>query len=116
MTKFTLQALALTGILAVSGLPALAADMTPASPAPNAAVSNDNNAKLGTGAAVGTSTKSAADMSKSATEKKADKTAKDAKDKVHPQTAQRPASAGASASVGAGKVGADSSVNTTVQH
>ena len=40
-SKFTLQALAITGILAVSGLPAFAADMTPASPAPNAAVQSN---------------------------------------------------------------------------
>jgi hypothetical protein len=118
MTKFTLQALALTGILAVSGLPAFAADMTPATPAPNASVSSDSNAKLGSsGAAIGTTGKSSADMSldkskaatekkanvtKSAAEKKTDKTAKDAKTQAKQQTAQRPApSAGVNGSVGA---------------
>ncbi len=43
-SKITLQALALAGILAVSGLPALAADMTPATPAPGAAVQSDTKA------------------------------------------------------------------------
>ena len=53
--KFTIQALALAGILAVSGLPALAADMTPATPAPGAAVHSD--VKGNVGGSVGTSTK-----------------------------------------------------------
>src|SRR6185437_2924220 len=46
MNKLTLQALALTGILAVSGLPALAADMAPAAQAPNPSVSTDSKAKV----------------------------------------------------------------------
>jgi hypothetical protein len=135
MTKFTFQALAMTGILAVSGLPAFAADMTPASPPPSASVSSDSHAKLGsgTGAAIGTTGKSSADMSidkskaaaekkagtaKSATEKKTDKAAKDAKTQMKQQTAQRPApSAGPSGSVGVnGSVGgnnANGSVGAT---
>jgi hypothetical protein len=133
MTKFTLQALALTGILAVSGLPAFAADMTPASPAPNASVSSDSKAKVGTtGAAIGTTGKSSADMSvdkskaatekkadtaKSATAKKVDKASKDAKTQVQQQTAQRPApSAGINSSVGGSNAtGANSSVGATVR-
>lgn len=109
-SKFTLQALALTGILAVSGLPAFAADVTPTSPllpavnAPSASVSSDSNAKLGTGtsASVGTSAKASATQSKAAatkkvektkaaTVKKTSKTATAAKTQVHQQTAQRPA-------------------------
>jgi len=43
-SKFTLQALALAGILAVSGLPAVAADMTPAAPAPGVATGSTANA------------------------------------------------------------------------
>src|SRR5690242_21590654 len=74
MNKFTLQALALTGILAVSGLPALAADMAPASPAPNASVSTDTKANLGTSV---DKTKNSAeknvDKNKSAAQKKIDR-------------------------------------------
>lgn len=43
-SKITLQALAFAGILAVSGLPALAAEMTPATPAPGASVQSDTKA------------------------------------------------------------------------
>ena len=62
-SKINLQALALAGILAASGLPALAADMTPASPAPDAAVQSGTKAdakvlpkdkKAGTDAKTGT--------------------------------------------------------------
>jgi hypothetical protein len=134
MNKFTLQALALTGILAVSGLPALAADMAPASPAPSASVSADSKAKVGSSvdnkANVGTSVdnkaktsldKSAVDKSKSATEKKVDKSSKDvSKDKKKvEQTAAKPAPktpASSSTSIGADHAGANASTGGTVQH
>src|SRR6478752_5477205 len=74
MNKLTLQALALTGILAVSGLPAFAADMAPVSPAPNASVSTDTKAKVGTSAdKTKSSVEKNVDKSKAATEKKIDK-------------------------------------------
>jgi septal ring-binding cell division protein DamX len=121
MNKFTLQALALTGILAVSGLPAFAADMAPVSPAPNASVSTDTKAKVGTSAdkTKGSVVKNV-DKSKSATEKKIDKTSKNTKDKVHQQTAAKPVtpvvpsvsgSAGANAAVGNTGVNASTGVN-----
>ena len=43
-SKITLQALTLAGIIAISGLPALAAEMSPATPAPGAAVQSDTKA------------------------------------------------------------------------
>ena len=89
MNKLTLQALALTGILAVSGLPAFAAEMAPASPAPKAPVSTDSKANVGTsvdnkagaGASVDNKAKTsvdknAIDKNKSAAEKKVDKSSK----------------------------------------
>jgi hypothetical protein len=119
MNKFTLQALALTGILAVSGLPAFAADMAPSAPAPSASVSTDSKAKIGT--SVDNKAKTSIDKSKTATEKKVDKTSKNVtkdKKKVQ-QTAAKPlpnVSAGTSTSVGAGKAGVSGSAGATVQH
>ena len=106
MNKLTLQALALTGILAVSGLPAFAADMTaPASPAPSASVSTDSKAKVATPStsSVDNKAKTAIDKNKTAATKNVDKTSKTvAKDKkTVKQTASKPAvntSAGASTS------------------
>jgi hypothetical protein len=125
MNKLTLQALALSGILAVSGLPAFAADMaSPAIPAPNASVSTDTKANVGTSV---DKTKSSAvksvDKDKSATEKKIDKQSKDSKSKVHQQTAAKPAtpavpsvgtSTGANASIG--NTGVNASTGANVQH
>jgi hypothetical protein len=45
--KFALQALTLAGFLAASSLPALAAEMTPAAPAPGTAIQSGTNAKMG---------------------------------------------------------------------
>lgn len=123
MNKLTLHALALTGILAVSGLPAFAADIAaPAVPAPNASVSTDTKANVGTSVdKTKGSVEKNVDKSKASTEKKIDKTSKDTKAKVHQQTAAKPAtpvvpsvsgSAGANASVG----GANASTGTSVQH
>lgn len=127
MNKLTLQALALTGILAVSGLPALAADMAPASPAPSASVSTDSKAKVGT--SVDTKAKTSidknavdknVDKSKSA-DKNVDKSSKIvSKDKKKvEQTAAKPVphtSASTSTSVGADHAGANASSGATVQH
>jgi hypothetical protein len=91
MSKLTLQALALTGILAVSGLPAFAADITPASPAPPAV---NGSVSTGTSAQVKTGTTDKAKMSAEKKTDKVKKTATDSKDKanvVHQQTAQKPA-------------------------
>jgi hypothetical protein len=116
MNKLTLQALALTGILAVSGMPAFAADIAaPAVPSPNASVSTDTKANVGTSV---DKTKGAVeknvDKSKASTEKKIDKTSKDTKDKVHQQTAAKPATP-AVPSV-SGSAGANASAGATVQH
>jgi hypothetical protein len=122
MNKLTLQALALSGILAVSGLPAFAADIAaPATPAPNASVSTDTKANVGT--SVDNKAKTSLDKNKTATEKKVDKTGKNTKSKVHQQTAAKPAtpavpsvgsSAGANASVG--NTGVNASTGVNVQH
>ncbi|HWE73457.1 MAG TPA: hypothetical protein VG328_09885 [Stellaceae bacterium] len=126
MNKLTLQALALTGILAVSGLPAFAADIAaPAVPAPNASVSTDTKANLGTSVdKTKGSTEKSVDKNKSAAEKKIDKQSKDTKSKVHQQTAAKPVttpvvpSASTSTGVNApvGKTGVNPSTNATVQH
>jgi hypothetical protein len=116
MTKFTLQALALTGILAVSGLPAFAADMTaPVVSAPNASVSTGTKANVGTSIdkTKGSVDKNA-DKSKASTAKKIDKQSKNTKDKLHQQTAAKPATP-AVPSVGS-SAGANSSAGATVQH
>ena len=134
MNKLTLQALALTGILAVSGLPALAADMAPATPAPSPSVSTDSKAKIGTSvdnkANVGTMVdsktktsidKNAIDKSKSAADKNVDKNSKNiSKDKKKvEQTAAKPVphtSATTGTSVGADHAGANASNGATAQH
>ena len=145
MNKLTLQALALTGILAVSGLPALAADMAPATPAPSPSVSTDGKAKIGTSADtkanVGSSVDSKAktsidknavdknksaveknvDKSKSAADKNVDKSSKNiSKDqKKVEQTAAKPVphtSTSTSTSVGADHAGASAPSGATVQH
>ncbi|MGH7033022.1 MAG: hypothetical protein ACREFL_04760 [Stellaceae bacterium] len=46
-SKFALRALTLAGFLAASALPALAAEMTPATPAPDAAVHSDTAVSTG---------------------------------------------------------------------
>lgn len=118
MNKLTLQALALSGILAVSGLPAFAADIAaPATPAPNASVSTDTKANVGTSV---DKTKSSAvkhiGKSKTATEKKAVKTAKNTKSKMHQQTAAKPATPAVpsvGASTGAHASGGNTGVNAS---
>lgn len=130
--KISLQALALAGIIAVSGLPALAADMTPATPAPGAAVHSDAKSSVsgaGNSAAIGTSTK--ADAKVIPSDKKASKDlhkdtkatkvigkdVKDSKDKTqHEQTAKLPANAAPTAPVAAPSANANGSVGTSVQH
>jgi septal ring-binding cell division protein DamX len=120
MNKLTLQALALSGILAVSGLPAFAADMAPSSPAPNASVSTDTKADVGS--SVDSKAKTAIDKNKTAAEKNVDKTSKNvSKDKKKvQQTAAKPvpnASAGAGTSVGAGNAGLSGAAGAAVlQH
>ena len=47
-SKFALRALTLAGFLAASALPALAAEMTPATPAPSAAIHGDAAVTTGT--------------------------------------------------------------------
>ena len=125
MNKLTLQALALTGILAVSGLPAFAADIAaPAVPTPNASVSTDTKANVGTSVdKTKSSAEKSVDKNKSATEKKIDKQSKDTKSKVHQQTAAKPATPvvpSASTSTGVNtpvaKTGVNASTSTTVQH
>ena len=120
-SKFTLQALALTGILALSGLPALAADMTPATPSPGAAVQGNVKGDVpGNSAAVGTNTK--ADAKVLPTDKK-DSKAIDSKDqhselktdktqKQHEQTAKLPASTAPAAPA----ANVNGAVSTPVQH
>ena len=103
MNKFTLQTLALTGILAVSGLPAFAANMTPATPPVPSAPAVNGSVSTGTNAQV----KSTTDKAKVSAEKKTDKVKKTAKDSknnakaIHQQTAQKPAASVPNASVGA---------------
>lgn len=131
-SKLSLQALAFAGIIAVSGLPAFAAEMTPATPAPGAAVQSDMKAGVsgaGNSATVGTSTKADAkvapgtqkdskDLHKAAKDTKAAAT-KDVKTdvktssaKVQPaQTAKLPA-----ASVPAPTATVNGSADTSVQH
>ena len=95
MSKFTLQAVALAGILAVSGLPAFAAEMTPATPAPGAAVHSDAKGEV-SGKSATTSTNLKADTKVLPSGKKdskdVHKTQKDSKElKKHEQTAKVPA-------------------------
>jgi hypothetical protein len=94
-SKITLQALTLAGILAVSGLPALAAEMSPATPAPGVAVQSDTKANVsgsGSSAAIGSNAKTDATVlpkdKKAAADVKTD--AKASKDKAE-QTAKVPA-------------------------
>lgn len=128
--KFTIQALALAGILAVSGLPALAADMTPATPAPGAAVHSDVKGSVsgaGNSAAVGTNAKTDAKIlpgdkkgSKDVTKETKAKDAKDihsdAKDikKQPEQSAKLPAASAPSTPAPSATV--NGSVGTSVQH
>ncbi len=80
-SKFALQALTLAGFLAATSLPALAAEMTPATPAPGAAVQNDTHVKAGA---------QIAPMAKKDA-KSAKKTVKEGKEtKKHVQTAKLP--------------------------
>ena len=97
MSKFTLQALTLAGILAVSGLPAFAADMTPATPAPGAAVHSDIKGDV-SGKAATANTNLKADTKVLPSDKKDSKDIhkgqKDSKKDVkHEQTAKVPAPA-----------------------
>jgi hypothetical protein len=126
-SKFTLQALALTGILALSGLPALAADMTPATPAPGVAVQSNvkgNVPATGNSAAVGTSAKTDAKVipgdKKDSKDIHNDTKLKDSKDerselktdkdqKAHEQTAKLPAVSAPAAPV-------SGAAGTSVQH
>jgi hypothetical protein len=128
--KFTIQALALAGILAVSGLPALAADMTPATPAPGAAVHSDVKSGVsgaGSAAAVGTNAKADAkilpgdkkdskDVSKETKAKDAKDIHSDAKDikKQPEQSAKLPATAAPSVPAPTSTV--NGAVGTKVQH
>lgn len=94
-SKFTLQALTLAGILAVSGLPAFAAEMTPATPAPGAAVHSDVKGDV-SGKSATTNTNLKADTKVLPTDKKDGKEVlKNQKDskalKKHEQTAKVPA-------------------------
>ena len=93
-SKITFQALALAGIIAVSGLPAFASDMTPGTPAPAPVVQSNTKASVPS-APVGTNVK--ADTKVLPTDKKDSKDvkadAKTATDKVsHEQTAKLPTS------------------------
>ena len=120
-SKLSLHALALAGIIAVSGLPALAAEMTPATPAPGAAVQSDMKAGVSTSAdakVVTGTPKDSKDLKKAAKDTKATatkdvKTAKDkAKDKTEPvQTAKLPA-----AQVPAPTATVNGTASTSVQH
>jgi hypothetical protein len=98
-TKFALQTLAFAGILAVSGLPAFAADMAPANPVPSPAIHSDTNTKAtvpGVSASANTKVKADATVAKDKTVSKDKKVLKDSKDsKKLPteQVAQRPSAA-----------------------
>jgi hypothetical protein len=61
-SKFALRALTLAGFLAASALPALAAEMTPAAPAPGAAI--EGNAAVSTGAKLDQAGKKSTDAAK----------------------------------------------------
>ncbi len=112
-SKFTLQALALTGILAVSGLPAFASDMTPASPAPNAAIQSNVKGDV-SGKSVGAQTKTDAkvipgDKKDSKDQHSELKTNKD----KHEQTAKLPVGSAPAVAPAANATGA---AGTSVQH
>ena len=95
-TKFALQTLAFAGILAVSGLPAFAADMAPANPVPSPAIHSDTNTKAalpGVSASANTKVKTEATIAKDKAVSKDKKVLKDSKTvKKMPleQTATRP--------------------------
>ncbi len=114
-SKFTFEALAIAGLLAISGLPAMAAEMSPASPAPSTAVQSDVKGDVG-GKSVTTQTKADA---KSADKKDgknihSETKMKDGKDQrtelksKHDQTAKLPGAAPAANANGAAE--------TPVQH
>lgn len=118
-TKFTLQALAFVGVLAVSGLPALAADMTPATPAPGAAIHNDVKGDV-SGAGKSATTNTKADAKILPTDKKDSKEVrknlKDSKElKSNEQTAKVPAPATAIPATPAPAAKVNGSVGTPVQ-
>ena len=133
-SKLSLQTLAFAGIIAVSGLPAFAAEMTPATPAPGAAVQSDVKAGAsGAGnAAVGTNTKVDAKIVPTDKDKKDMKDAKApatkdvqaAKDKdktQQVQTAKLPAASASAPTSPAPQVPAptatvNGSTSTSVQH
>ena len=118
--KLVLQAFALAGVLAVSGLPALAADMTPATPAPGAAVQSDTKSNVSganKSATVGTSTKADAKVIPGDKKDSKDlhKDVKNSKDKAqHEQNAKLPAAS--TPSTPAPSVPANGSTSTPVQH
>ncbi len=81
-TKFALQTLAFAGILAVSGLPAFAADMAPANPVPSPAIHSDTNTKAtvpGVSASTNTKVKTEAMINKDKAVSKDKKVLKDSK-------------------------------------
>ena len=130
--RFSLQTLALIGIIAVSGLPALAGEMTPATPAPGAAVQSDTKAGVsGAGNAASTGINAKVDSKVLPTDSKDGKvlpkdakdskpTAKDvqaAKDKTkQEQTAKLPAATAPAPSVPAPTPTVSGSTGTSVQH
>jgi len=130
-SKLSLHALAFAGIIAVSGLPAFAAEMTPATPAPGASVQSDSKAGVsGAGNAASTAVnakvdakavpsnpKDSKDLHKAAATdtKNAGKDIKAAKDKKPVQTAKLPAAAPAP-SVPAPTPTVNGSAGTAVQH
>lgn len=94
-SKFALRALTLAGFLAASALPALAAEMTPATPAPGAAI--EGNASVSTGAKMDQAGQKATDTAKKhvrATKDSAKKHAQSAK--LPPVSGEAGAAAGAS--------------------
>jgi hypothetical protein len=94
-SKFALRALTLAGFLAASALPALAAEMTPATPAPGAAI--EGNASVSTGAKMDQAGQKATDTTKKhvrATKDSAKKHAQSAK--LPPVSGEAGAAAGAS--------------------
>ncbi len=124
-SKFSLQAFALIGAIAISGLPALASEMTPATPAPGAAIQSDAKAGVsGAGSSASTSVNAKADSKVLPTDKKdskdlhkdAGKDVKAAKDKVPEQTAKLPGASVPASPVPAPTPTANGTAGTTVQH
>ena len=119
-SKFSLQALALIGTIAISGLPAFAAEMAPASPTPGAAIQSDSKAGVTTSTGINAKADSKivpADKKDSKDlHKDVGKDVKAAKDKAPEQTAKLPAASVPATPVPAPTPTVNGTANTAVQH